>query len=290
MALASPTTGMPAAAGGKFEPATTPTTRAPAPAANRSSVACGASETMRRAGCASVTVAPASSTATTSACAGAERQRAREGRRRERGARAARHSAQRTPREPLRAAGREVGGQLVVLVEHVGAAQEERHAVFERPLGGEVDDRVAAHPHRVRGIVVALCRGHDLGAELPGADALQRGDARMRVRPARQHVAGVVVARRREVERRAQRGVAERGAAGQRRAVDRRVLDVLRRAVEVGVAGEQDHVVDAIAIADEAGLESRTGVARRSSTARLRRSSSARARDPGSRIRESRGR
>src|SRR5665213_3039197 len=64
-ALASPTTAIRDACGGKFEPATTPTIAPPAPAANKSSVACGDSATMRRAGVASSTRTPASSTALT---------------------------------------------------------------------------------------------------------------------------------------------------------------------------------------------------------------------------------
>ena len=69
IACESPTFGSVRASGGQSEVAMTPTTRSPAPAANSSSVACGARLTMRRAGMASDTIAPLSSVACTPACA-----------------------------------------------------------------------------------------------------------------------------------------------------------------------------------------------------------------------------
>ena len=148
----------------------TPTTRSPAPAANSSSVACGARLTIRCAGAASVTVTPASSVACTAACAmpapAATTKRSQPAR-----VVAATHHRITAPNagEHRRAAGRVAGGELVVLVEHVVGAREQRDVAPDVPFGGEVDDAVAAHLHEIRRVVVAQRRGDVLEAEAHAA-------------------------------------------------------------------------------------------------------------------------
>ena len=185
IARESPTRGSARAAGGQSEVSLTPSTRSPPPAANSSSVACGARLTIRRAGAASVTVTPVSSVACTAAraasgAAARRERRAGEGERqqRPRGARSRHRICARTPAKTVRAAGRVARRELVVLVEHVVGAREQRHVAAERPLRGQVDDRVAAHLHAVLGVVVAQRRGEDLEADAapgrPGSPAPAR--------------------------------------------------------------------------------------------------------------------
>ena len=132
----------------------------PAPAANSISVACGARLTMRCAGRASVTSLPASST-TLHRRTPRVRRRARQ---REGGRKL--HGCQRTRGEHLRAAGRVVGSELVILVEHVVAAHEQRPPFRERPVERQVDDAIAAHRDRVRRVVVAKRRRDEFHADL----------------------------------------------------------------------------------------------------------------------------
>src|SRR5439155_27196753 len=67
--------------------------------------------------------------------------------------------------EHRRACPRKAGCKLVIVVEHVVGAHEQRDAVADRPFGSEVDDAVTAHPDPIRGIVVTLRRADDLDAE-----------------------------------------------------------------------------------------------------------------------------
>src|SRR5580700_8126226 len=134
--------------------------RSPAPAANSSSVACGARLTIRLAGAASSIAAPVASSATTdpaSACVHAVNNAVH--------ARFA--MAQRIALVPVahageyaRAGGVVIGGKLVMLVERVIEPGEERPARSERVVRSEVECRVATHAACVGGVIKAR-RGRD---------------------------------------------------------------------------------------------------------------------------------
>src|SRR5450432_2838221 len=170
IAPASPTRARLAASGGQSAGASTPTTSSPAPAAKSSSVACGARLITRRAGATRVTFAPLASTATIAACAPPTATASNNS---NVSARCivlvtVTHAA-----EEIGAHGVVVGSQFVVPVEGVAEHGEQCPLFGPRVLGIEVDQRIAAHAQRVRGIVVARRRRHDLHTELQCAERLR---------------------------------------------------------------------------------------------------------------------
>src|SRR5215472_10078474 len=138
-ARASPTRGRRAASGGASAGESTPTSSAPAPAANTSSVAWGARLTMRRAGVDNSIVAPLASMAATDAASPHTEAVAAHSQR-------IRLSSCRIALITVAHAGEDIGtgrvvicDQLVVFVEHVAEYREQRPLWREGVFGVEVD-------------------------------------------------------------------------------------------------------------------------------------------------------
>src|SRR6476661_3511759 len=132
-ARASPTRGRCAASGGQSAGSVTATTRSPAPAAYKSSVALGARLTIRRAGAGSAISVPVPSTAVTGLALLAPASAAIS-------ATAARVGGERSSVSPayaceqVRGGGTVVGGQLVMLVQQVVEPRESRPVRLEGPF------------------------------------------------------------------------------------------------------------------------------------------------------------
>src|SRR5215470_4877641 len=154
-ARASPTRGRRAASGGSSAGESTPTSSAPAPAANTSSVAWGAKLTIRRAGVDNSTVAPLASMAAAGAASTHTEPVAAHSQR-------IRLSSRRIALIAVAHAGEDIGTgrvvichQLVVLVERVAEDREKGPLWRQRVFGVEVDHGIAAHAARVGRILVA---------------------------------------------------------------------------------------------------------------------------------------
>src|SRR5690349_10294321 len=264
--VASPTRGSRLASGGASAGASTPTMRAPAPAANSSSVACGARLTMRRAGADSSIRFPVASIAATGAARIAAFHATNS-------ARQPQHSPETRPaiisitvphadetRGPRSVV---VGGELAVLVEGVVEPGKQRPAGGERVVRREIDQCVPAHATGVGGVVESRGRCVDFDADAQSVPGPADGENAVSASAARQQIARCVVFRSLQIDAPPQIGVADPGPELERDAFERRIGDVLRRAIEGRVALEHDEIAHAVAIGDDAGGEARPRITQR---------------------------
>src|SRR6266536_2835188 len=258
-----PTRGTRATSGGQSAGARTPTTRSPAPAANRSSVACGARLTMRAAGTASSTRAPVASTAATGAApAGPPRPAMSATNASQKCARSTALKPVTDAREHARARSVVVGHELVMLVERVVQTCEERPAAGQRIVRRQIDERITAHVSGARRVVESLGRSDDLGAQpqpLPGLPDRNRAVA---PRAPREQIARCVVLGALQIGAGSDAQAAPRALEFDRNALQRRVLDVLRR-TGGGAAFEHDQIPDTVVIRDDSHGETASRIAQR---------------------------
>src|SRR5438552_1969802 len=257
-----PTRATRAASGGQSAGASTPTTRSPAPAANRSSVACGARLTMRAAGTASSTRAPVASTAVTGAAPAGPPRPAMSATNAQKCARSTALKPVTDAREHARARSVVVGHELVMLVERVVQTCEERPAAGQRIVRRQIDERITAHVSGARRVVESLGRSDDLGAQpqpLPGLPDRNRAVA---PRAPREQIARCVVLGPLPLGAGSDAQAAPRALEFDRNALQRRVLDILRR-TSGGAAFEHDQIADTVVIRDDSHGEVASRIAQR---------------------------